>query len=52
LIERLQGKFRYHVLIKNHAGKRIHTILADFLKDLPVPDGLHCLVNVDVQQLL
>ncbi len=52
LIERLQGKFRYHVLIKNHAGKGIQTILADFLKDLPVPDGLHCLVDVDVQQLL
>ncbi|MCE2930909.1 MAG: primosomal protein N' [Vampirovibrionales bacterium] len=52
LIERLQGKFRYHVLIKNHAGKGIHTILADFLKDLPVPEGLHCLVDVDVQQLL
>jgi primosomal protein N' (replication factor Y) len=52
LIERLQGKFRYHLLIKNHAGKGIHTILADFLKDLPVPEGLHCLVDVDVQQLL
>ena len=52
LIERLQGKFRYHLLIKNHAGKGIHALLADFLKELPVPEGLHCLVDVDVQQLL
>ncbi len=52
LIERLQGKFRYHLLIKNHVGVGLHGVLAGFLKELPVPAGLHCLVDVDVQQLL
>ncbi|XVJ52117.1 MAG: primosomal protein N' [Vampirovibrio sp.] len=51
LIERIQGKFRYHVLIKNYAGQGVHHVLSAFLKRLPVPEGLHCLVDVDTQQV-
>ncbi len=52
LLERLKGRFRYHLLIKNFQGEQIHQALADTLKSLVVPEGLHCLVDVDVLQLM
>jgi len=52
LVERLKGRFRYHILIKNFQGKPIQQALADTLKFLVVPDGLHCLVDVDVLQVM
>jgi primosomal protein N' (replication factor Y) (superfamily II helicase) len=52
LIERIQGKFRYHLLLKNTGGSRLHQVLGEYLKHLHVPEGLHCLVDPDTKQFM
>jgi primosomal protein N' (replication factor Y) (superfamily II helicase) len=52
LIERIQGRFRYHVLIKNTAGNAVHSAISSYVKSLQVPEGLYCLVDVDVRQMM
>jgi primosomal protein N' (replication factor Y) len=52
VIERLRGKFRFHLLIKNFAGVGGHRVLTDFLRSKKLPEGLVLAVDVDALDLL
>ncbi len=52
LLERLRGKFRFHLLIKNFAGEKGQTALTDFLRRKRLPDGLVMAVDVDALDLM
>jgi|GEM_PF-2186587 len=52
LIERIQAKWRYHILIKNYIGAPIHESVAEQLGALTVPDGLHCLIDTNAQAVM
>jgi primosomal protein N' (replication factor Y) (superfamily II helicase) len=52
LLERLRGKFRFHLLIKNFAGDSGRIALTDFLRRKRVPEGLVMAVDVDALDLM
>ncbi|HEY9678019.1 MAG TPA: primosomal protein N' [Drouetiella sp.] len=52
LIERLRGKFRYHLLLKNLGGDDVRSILTSYLRNKYLPDGLSMAVDVDALDLV
>lgn len=52
LIERLRGKYRYHLLVKNLAGQRGHRLLAAFLRCKRPAQGLNLAIDVDAFDIL
>ncbi len=52
LIERLRGKFRYHLLLKNLAGHEGRQLLTAFLRNKYLPAGLNMAVDVDALDLV
>lgn len=51
LFERLRGKYRMHLLIKNQAGEEGRKLIASFLKNRRVQDGVLLAVDVDAVDL-
>lgn len=52
LIERLRGKFRYHLLLKNWAGDEGRQMLTAFLRNKYLAQGLNMAVDVDALDLV
>jgi primosomal protein N' (replication factor Y) len=52
LIEKLRGKYRYHILIKNMAGHNARSLLSDFLRNKRLPSGINMAVDIDALDLL
>jgi primosomal protein N' (replication factor Y) (superfamily II helicase) len=52
LLERLRGKFRFHLLIKNFAGDSGRVALTNFLRRKRMPEGLVMAVDVDALDLM
>ncbi|HEY9773319.1 MAG TPA: primosomal protein N' [Planktothrix sp.] len=52
LLERLRGKFRFHLLIKNMVGERGRKLLTDFLRSRRLANGLVLAIDVDALDLL
>jgi primosomal protein N' (replication factor Y) len=52
LLERLRGKFRFHLLLKNLAGEAGRKLLTDFLRTRRLAQGLQLAVDVDALDLL
>jgi primosomal protein N' (replication factor Y) (superfamily II helicase) len=52
LLERLRGKFRFHLLIKNFAGDAGRVALTNFLRRKRMPEGLVMAVDVDALDLM
>jgi primosomal protein N' (replication factor Y) len=52
LISRIQGRYRYHFMVKNRAGTPGHRELTHFYRNVTPPDTLHFLLDVDCQSLL
>lgn len=52
LIERLRGKYRFHLLIKNMLGERGRSFIVPFLKRKRVPPGLTMAVDVNALDLM
>lgn len=52
LIERLRGKFRYHLLLKNMAKDEGRSLITDFLRRRAMAPGLSLAVDVDALDLL
>jgi primosomal protein N' (replication factor Y) (superfamily II helicase) len=52
LIERLRGKFRYHLLLKNLAGEEGRQMISAFLRNKYLPQGLNMAVDVDALDLV
>jgi primosomal protein N' (replication factor Y) len=51
-LEKLQGQFRYHVLIRGEAIVRLSRLLRETLDKLPFPEDVTVTVDVDPYQLL
>ena len=55
VVSRIQGRYRYHCLIKNQAGAdqpAVHRAITRFYGDLTLPDTLSVLLDVDAMSLL
>lgn len=52
LIERLRGKFRYHLLLKNLGGEEGRQMVTAFLRNKYLPQGLSMAVDVDALDLV
>ena len=52
LIERIQGKFRHHILIKNFASKEGRELLSSFLRTRRMTHGLSLAIDVDAFDLI
>jgi primosomal protein N' (replication factor Y) len=52
MIERIQGRYRFHLLIKNHRGRNGQDLITRFYRKAIVPEGIHFLIDVDPQSLL
>jgi primosomal protein N' (replication factor Y) (superfamily II helicase) len=52
MIERIQGRYRFHLLIKNHRGRDGQDLITRFYRKAIVPEGIHFLIDVDPQSLL
>jgi primosomal protein N' (replication factor Y) len=52
VISRIQGRYRFHCLIKNQAGQAGQQLITDYFKSVPTPENLHFLIDVDTQSLL
>lgn len=51
-IERLNNRYRYHVLIKNPFGQPVHQAIGHFFKNAPKASAFRVILDVDAQSLL
>jgi primosomal protein N' (replication factor Y) len=51
-LEKLQGQFRFHILIRGEAIMRLSRLLRETLEKLPFPEDVTVTVDVDAYQLL
>jgi primosomal protein N' (replication factor Y) (superfamily II helicase) len=51
-LEKLQGQFRFHILIRGEAIMRLSRLVRDTLDKLPFPEDVTVAVDVDPYQLL
>lgn len=52
LIERLRGKFRYHLLLKNSAGEKGRQLISTYLRNKHLGPELNMAVDVDALDLV
>jgi primosomal protein N' (replication factor Y) len=52
ILERLRGKYRFHLLIKNFIGPAGHKAITGLLREQRVPEGIIMAVDVDALDLL
>ena len=52
LIERLRGKWRFHIILKNKAGKDAQTLITNFLRNYKMNPGLAMSYDVEALDLL
>jgi primosomal protein N' (replication factor Y) len=51
-LEKLQGHFRFHILMRGSAIVRLSRLVRETLDKLPLPEDVHAAVDVDPYQLL
>ncbi|HST30120.1 MAG TPA: primosomal protein N' [Chthoniobacterales bacterium] len=51
-LEKLQGQFRFHILIRGEAVMRLSRLIRETLEKLPLPEDVIATVDVDPYQLL
>jgi primosomal protein N' len=51
-LEKLQGQFRFHILIRGEAIVRLSRLVRETLDKLPFPEDVTVAVDVDPYQLL
>jgi len=52
LLEKLQGQFRFHILIRGEAIMRLSRLVSETLDKLPLPEDVTATADVDAYQLL
>lgn len=52
LIERIKGRFRYHLIIKNRGGDRLQELLVDYLRGRQFGPEVNLAVDVDALDLV
>ncbi|HET9801220.1 MAG TPA: hypothetical protein VFP82_05995, partial [Chthoniobacterales bacterium] len=51
-LEKLQGQFRFHILLRGDAIMRLSRLVRETLDKLPLPEDVIASVDVDPYQLL
>jgi len=51
-LEKLQGQFRFHILMRGEAIMRLSRLIRETLEKLPLPEDVIASVDVDPYQLL
>jgi primosomal protein N' (replication factor Y) len=51
-LEKLQGQFRFHILMRGEAIMRLSRLVRETLDKLPLPENVGAAVDVDPYQLL
>ncbi len=51
-LEKLQGQFRFHILVRGQAVMRLSRLVRETLEKLPLPEDVIAIVDVDPYQLL
>ena len=51
-LEKLQGQFRFHILLRGNAIMRLSRLIRETLDKLPMPEDVAVAVDVDPYQLL
>ena len=51
-LEKLQGQFRFHILLRGNAIMRLSRLVRETLDKLPLPEDVIAAVDVDPYQLL
>ena len=51
LIGRIQGRYRFHLLIKNLADETAHQFVAQFFRNIQPPENIQCILDVDALSL-
>ena len=51
-LEKLQGQFRFHILIRGEAIMRLSRLVRETIDKLPFPEDVNVAVDVDPYQLL
>ncbi len=51
-LEKLQGQFRFHILLRGAAVMRLSRLVRETLDKLPLPEDVAVAVDVDPYQLL
>jgi primosomal protein N' len=51
-LEKLQGQFRFHILLRGEAIMRLSRLVRETLEKLPFPKDVTAAVDVDPYQLL
>ena len=51
-LEKLQGQFRFHILMRGEAIMRLSRLIRETLDKLPLPEDVLASVDVDPYQLL
>jgi primosomal protein N' (replication factor Y) len=55
VLPRIQGRYRFHVLVKNFAGAEGHRLIADFYRkacENRLPEDVNFILDIDAQSLL
>lgn len=52
LIEKLRGKFRYHLLVKNMSGEKARQSITEFYRNKRLPQGIIMAIDIDALDLL
>ncbi len=52
VLPRIQGRYRFHHLVKNLAGPAGHRAINDFFKRAEVPGDINFILDIDAQSLL
>jgi len=51
-LEKLQGQFRFHILLRGEAVMRLSRLIREILEKLPLPEDVIASIDVDPYQLL
>lgn len=55
VLPRIQGRYRFHLLVKNSAGEPGHRLIADFYRralEARLPEDVNFILDIDAQSLL
>lgn len=52
VITRIQGRYRYHIMVKNQYGPVAHELITRFYTQVEAPEDIHFLLDVDAQSFL
>lgn len=52
VLPRIQGRYRFHYLLKNMAGEAGHRAINDFYRRADIPQDINFILDIDAQSLL